>query len=83
MLRRFFINAIHLHIRSLKAGVPLKQSINFLQEIRPLLSWRHQMLLAFGAPFLQSDRRFMIARTIGHTLQRVVPRRRTGGLIGL
>jgi glycosyltransferase involved in cell wall biosynthesis len=71
--RRFFMNAIHLHIRSLKAGSPLKQSINFLREIRPLLPWRHRMLLTFGTPLLQSDQRFMAARRIGHTFRRLVP----------
>jgi hypothetical protein len=73
IVRRFFWNAIHLHIRSLKAGTPLKQSINFMREIRPLLPWQHRMLLAFGAPLLQSDRRFMIARRVGQVVRRIVP----------
>jgi glycosyltransferase involved in cell wall biosynthesis len=69
IVRRFFMNAIHLHLRSLKAGAPLKQSIAFMLEISPLLPLRHRLLLAGGAPFLQTEKRFDFARNVGHTIR--------------
>jgi glycosyltransferase involved in cell wall biosynthesis len=40
IVRRFFMNAVHLHLRSLKAGSPLKQSIAFMRDLSPLLPLR-------------------------------------------
>lgn len=69
IVRRFFTNAIHLHLRSLKAGAPLKHSISFMREIGPLLPLRHRLLLAGGAPFLQTEKRFEFARKVGHAVR--------------
>lgn len=69
IVRRFFTNAIHLHLRSLKAGAPLKQSISFMREIGPLLPLRHRLLLVGGAPFLQTEKRFEFARSVGHAIR--------------
>jgi glycosyltransferase involved in cell wall biosynthesis len=69
IVRRFFMNAIHLHLRSLKAGAPLKKSITFMRDISPLLPLRHRLLLAGGAPFLQTEKRFEFARNTGHAIR--------------
>jgi glycosyltransferase involved in cell wall biosynthesis len=69
IVRRFFMNAIHLHLRSLKAGAPLKQSIAFMREISPLLPLRHRLLLAGGAPFLQTEKRFEFAQKVGRAIR--------------
>jgi hypothetical protein len=63
------MNAIHLHLRSLKAGAPLSQSIAFMREISPLLPLRHRLLIAGGAPFLQTEKRFEFARKVGHAIR--------------
>jgi glycosyltransferase involved in cell wall biosynthesis len=69
IVRRFFMNAIHLHLRSLKAGAPLKQSIAFMREIAPLLPLRHRLILAGGAPFLQTEKRFEFAQKVGNAIR--------------
>jgi hypothetical protein len=69
IVRRFFINAIHLHLRSLKAGAPLKQSITFMHDISPLLPLRHRLILAGGAPFLQTEKRFEFAIKAGQAVR--------------
>jgi GT2 family glycosyltransferase len=69
IVQRFFTNAIHLHLRSLKAGAPLRQSIAFMLEMSPLLPLRHRLLLVGGAPFLKTEKRFEFARIVGHTIR--------------
>jgi glycosyltransferase involved in cell wall biosynthesis len=69
IVRRFFRNAVHLHLRSLKAGVPLKQSIAFMREIAPLLPLRHRLILVGGAPFLKTEKRFELAQKIGGAIR--------------
>jgi hypothetical protein len=73
IVRRFFINAIHLNLRSLKAGAPLKHSLTFMREMGHLLPLRHRLLLVAGAPFLQTEARFAFARKAGHAIRQVLP----------
>ena len=73
IVRRFFMNAIHLNLRSLKAGSPLKQSIKFMREMRHLLPLRHRLLLIGGAPFLRTEARFEFAKKAGHAIKQVLP----------
>lgn len=69
IVRRFFMNAIHLHLRSLKAGAPLRHSIAFMREIGPLLPLRHRLILVGGAPFLKTEKRFEFACKVGHAIR--------------
>ncbi len=68
IVRRFFMNTIHLHLRALRSGAKLTKSIDFLNEIYPLLPLKYKVLIVGGAPLLQSEGRFEVARKIGRMM---------------
>jgi glycosyltransferase involved in cell wall biosynthesis len=73
IVRRFFNNAIGLHLRALRSDVRLTQTLDFLYEIRPLLPLQHRLFLITATPFLRTKRGFEFAWNVGRV---VTPRRK-------
>lgn len=73
IVRRFFMNAIHLNHRALRSGVNLRQALDFLYEIRSQLPLSYRVLLFGGAPLLRTESRFLAALRVRRMVRRLVP----------